>query len=223
MGSTYCIFVLPAVLLFFPLPSYCAHPLSIDDTGTIKKGNYEFEAGYERTIGGTMPEFHKAGNQISGISLVSGITDKMDLGIAFPYYIEPQTPERFGSAAIKFKFSLIKDIFSFSISNELGHLSYFLNGIFSREMLRSMFHFNLGYSASGDIQTAGSVFWGCAFEYPVKNFTAVGEFSGDKSGFRDWLAGVRYSPGGAFSIDLAYGGAPENERLITGFHFEWGE
>jgi len=195
-----------------------AHPLSTDDIGIVNKTNYELEVGYDNCKSGDELRNHSC-----GISLKHGITEKMDIGISFPYQIKPKPVEQFGTTTVGFKFLLIRDIFAFSVNNELGSKEYFINGIFSREISPLTFHFNFGYEASGDENIEGKIIYSSAVEYPLTKVDLVGEVIGEKIGLQNWLFGLRYKLGDVSAINCAYGNGFKgtDEKITFGFHTEF--
>jgi len=206
-----CVFFASSIL-------FAAHPLSTDDTGIVETGKYELEIGYDNCKSGDILRNHSC-----GVSLKHGITEKMDIGISLPYQVEPKVAENFGVATLGFKFLLIKDIFAFSINNELGSSEYFLNGIFSKEIQPITTHINLGYEATGDENARGEIIYSSAVEYPFEKIDLVGEIIGGKIGFENWLIGLRYKLGDVTAINCGYGNGFRNtdEKIALGFHTEF--
>jgi hypothetical protein len=199
--------------------SFAAHPLTTDDIGTVEEGKYELEIGYDNCKNQGEPRNHSC-----GLSLKHGISQKMDIGISFPYHIEPKPAERLGRVSLSFKFLLIEEFFAFTLSNELGSEEYFLNGILTREISSSVVHFNLGYQATGNENAKGEMFYSSAFEYsPMDEIDLVGEVLGEEIGFQNWLLGVRCKISDVCFFDIAYGiGFREtNEKIASGFHIEF--
>ncbi|HCJ66613.1 MAG TPA: hypothetical protein DHV62_04625 [Elusimicrobia bacterium] len=195
-----------------------AHPLTTDDLGTVDIGKYELEVGYDNCNGEDVLRNHSC-----GLSLKHGVTEKMDIGVSFPYQIKPKPAERFGTATVGFKFLLIRDIFAFSVNNELGSKEYFINGIFSRKISPLVFHFNFGYEASGDEDVKGKIIYSSAVEYQLAKIDLVGEVIGEKIGLQSWLLGVRYKLVNIYSLNFAYGSGFRNseEKISFGFHTEF--
>lgn len=213
------IFIVVFFMLFLPIVvAFAAHPLTTDDIGTVEIGKYELEVGYDNCKGEDVLRNHSC-----GVSLKHGITEKMDIGISLPYQVEPKVAENFGVATLGFKFLLIKDIFAFSVNNELGSSEYFLNGIFSRELQPVTVHANIGYAASGDENTEGEIIYSSAFEYPLKKIDLVGEVIAEKIGLQNWLFGLRYKIGEVTAINCGYGNGFRNtdEKIAFGFHTEF--
>lgn len=213
------IFTIIFCILFFVVTAvFAAHPLTTDDIGTVDKDEYEIEVGYDNC-----KEEDILRNHSCGLSLKHGITEKMDIGISFPYQIEPKPEEPFGTTTLGFKFLLLKDIFALTVNNELGSREYFINGIFTREIKSVTVHANIGYMASGDETISGETIYSSAAEYPLAKINVVGEIIGEKTGIQNWLAGLRYKIGDVSAISCAYGNGfrASNEKIIFGFHSEF--
>ena len=197
---------------------FVAHPLTTDDIGTVEIGKYELEVGYDNCKDENIFRNHSC-----GLSLKHGITEKMDIGISFPYQIKPKPAEPLGTTTLGFKFLLLKDIFALTVNNELGSSEYFINGIFTREIQPINVHANIGYAVSGDENTAGEIIYSSAFEYPLSKIDLVGEVVAEKIGLQNWLVGLRYKLGEVTSLNCAYGNGFRitNEKIAFGFHTEF--
>ncbi len=203
-------------MLFTCVDLFAAHPLTTDDIGTVDIGKYELEVFYDNCKSETR-------NHFCGISLKHGITEKIDVGISFPYQLEPKLAEPLGTLTLGFKFLLMKDIFALTVSNELGSKKYFINGIFTQEIKPISVHVNIGYATSGDENTEGKITYSSAFECPFEKIDLVGEVIGDKVSLQNWLLGVRYKIKESVFVDCAYGNSFRNtdEKISFGFHAEF--
>jgi len=206
------------IIVFWSSSLFAAHPLTTDDIGTVDFGKYELEMGYDNFKGET-----ESRNQSFGLSLKRGLTEKMDIGISFPYQIEPKPEEPFGNITLVIKFLLLKDIFALTVNNELGSSEYFINGIFTREISPITVHANIGYTVSGDKNKKGEMSYSTAFEYSFPKIDLVGEVLGDKVGFQNYLLGVRYKIAETIFVDCAYGNGFRNteDKFSFGFHIEF--
>ncbi len=204
-----CFFVCICSFLF------SAHPLTTDDAKTVDQSGYELELSYDYS------KVTDSQEQSFGLSFKHGLTEKMDIGVSFPYLFEPK--ESFGQASIGLKFSVVKDLLTFSITNPLGSSEYFLNSIFSYEISPVILHLNLGYQSTGQQDVEGSITYSSAFEWSIKKFDIVGEILGDKDGFQDYLLGFRYNfiDGVAFSFAYGNGFNEKREKITSGFHYEF--
>ncbi|MFH1540948.1 MAG: hypothetical protein ABID79_03740 [Elusimicrobiota bacterium] len=210
------IFTIVFYILFFAFSVvFAAHPLATDDIGIVEVGKYELEMGYDNC-----KREGELRNHSCGISLKHGITEKMDVGVSFPYQLEPKLVEPLGMATLGFKFLLIRDIFALTVNNELGSQEYFVNGIFTREIQPITIHANVGYAISGDENTEGEIIYSSAVEYPFSKIDIVGEIVAEKIGLQDWLFGVRYKVSEKSAIDFAYGNGfrSTEKKIVFGFH-----
>jgi hypothetical protein len=199
--------------------SFAAHPLTTDDIGTVEVGEYELEIGYDNC-----KNQGELRNHSCGLSLKHGISRKLDIGISFPYHIEPKPAERLGRVSLSFKFLLIEEFFAFTLSNELGSEEYLINGILTREISSWVTHFNLGYQATGNENAKGEMLYSSALEYsPMNKIDLVGEVLGEETGFQNWLLGMRCKISEVCFFDIAYGNGfrETNEKIASGFHMEF--
>lgn len=211
-------------LLFLPAAgAFASHPLTTDDAGVLGSGNYEVEVGYNNAF-----SENDIRNITSGVSLKHGVTDKLDIGLSFPYQIDPVSNERFGEAALSLKFSLIKDLLALSYTNECGESSYALNAICSYEIKPFITHYNIGYLQSGDETINGITNYSVAIDYPLEKFDVVGELlgkddGGSQSGFVNWLVGLRYKLNERNIISGGFGKSFKNtsNNVVLGYHLNF--
>lgn len=198
--------------------TYTAYPLATDDAGTVKKDSYELEAGYNNC-----KDENDLINKSCGVSFKHGICEKMDIGLSFPYQVEPAVEEHLGKASVGFKFSLVKNILALAFSNELGEKDYFLNAIYTREFSSLKFNLNGGYLSTGDETVKGNGTFGFSVEFPWKSFDIIGEVQGQEGGTGNGLAGARYRLTDTFFIAVGVSKAftSDENKLTAGFHFEF--
>lgn len=211
--------VIMAVSLWLPAcPAFAAYPLATDDAGIVPRNAYELEASYDN-----FKDESDLANQEGGISFKHGITEKMDIGLSFPYRIHPAADESFGAAALSLKFSLISDVLAFSLANELGESEYFLNAVYTKEFSVLKLHLNGGYLSSGDDTVKGAAAWGLAGEYAFAKYEAVAELTGEEGGVGSALVGLRRRLKEGLFISAAVARALEADRyrVTGGFHFEF--
>lgn len=153
------------VLMFtflLAVPAFAAHPLSTDDAGTVEMNKFELETGFDNC-----KDSSNLRSSACGFSIKHGISEKVDVGISFPYSIDPAPVERFGSASLGIKFLLVENTFAVSLSNDLGSAGYFINGIYSVELSKLQIHANLGYTSSGNENIKGETSYSSALVYPL--------------------------------------------------------
>lgn len=198
--------------------AFAAYPLATDDAGTVQHNSHELEASYD-----TFKDETDSSSQNLGVSFKHGITDKFDIGFSFPCRLHPGVVERVGEASLGLKFSLVKDLLAFSVTNELGKKEYFLNGIFSREFGALKTHMNAGYLSTGDEDKKGLASYGLAAEYPLNKYEAVAELKGEEGGAAFFLLGLRCKL--KESLFISAGAARHLEagryRFTGGFHLEF--
>jgi len=211
------------LLSFVSVVAFASHPLTTDDAGVLGAGGYELEVGYNNAYSD-----ENIRNITSGISLKHGITDKLDLGLALPYQIDPVNNERFGEVALSLKFSLIKNLLAISYTNECGESSYALNAICSYEFKPFITHYNLGYLQSGDKTINGITNYSAAIEYPFEKIDFAAEVLGkdngsSQSGFVDWLIGVRYklNEKNIVSAGLGKSFKDASNNVVLGYHLNF--
>jgi hypothetical protein len=206
------------LLAVFSAGAWAARPFSTDDAGTVEKGKFELEAGYEYS--------DVLSGGVSGLccpGFKHGVTEKMDIGIGFAYAFVPQAAEGLSPACLSLKFAVIQDLLAVSFAQEFGTAGFSLNSAWTRAFGPVEIDVNLGYSATAESDTPGSVTYGAAFIYGFEKFDAGCEFCGDKNGFRDWLAGARYRILDTLAADLGYGGnfAGSAVKVTAGLHYEF--
>ncbi len=206
------------VTLLMGSPLFAAHPLATDDAATVPVQGFELEIGYDNCI----PELGER-TRTGCFSLKHGVSERVDIGIAIPYAIEPQLQERFGNALWGLKFNLLKDLFAVTVTNEMGGKHYLVNGILSRSYGRISGHFNAGYQTSGDPDIAGAALYRLAGVYEFERIDVVGEASHDDGEFIEWLGGLRYKMGkiGFFSLAAGRTWRGDGDKASFGFHTEF--
>lgn len=210
------VIIIWGLLLFNHGAAFAAYPLSTDDAGTVQKNSYELEASYD-----TYKDEAASRSQNLGISFKHGITDRFDIGFSFPCRLHPGVVERVGEASLGLKFSLVKDLLAFSVTNELGEKEYFLNGIFSKELGAFKTHINAGYLSTGEEDKKGKASYGLAAEYPLQKYEVVAELKGEEGGTGFFLLGLRYRLRESLFISAGAARAlkAERYRFTGGFHF----
>jgi len=189
-----------------------------DDAGTVKKDGYELEVGYD-----TCKDESELINKTCGVSFKHGVTDRMDIGFAIPYRVDPALPENAGAVVFDAKFSLIKELLAISLSNELGEKEYFVNAICTKCISVVRCSINAGYLSSGDETVRGIGSYGAAFEVPLQEFDIVGEVQGQEGGGGNGLVGVRYHLFDNFftAAGISKDFQTDADKVTAGFHLEF--
>lgn len=208
------------LLMICSAKGWAARPFSTDDAGTVEKGKFELESGYEYS--------DVAAEGQSGLCCLGfkhGVTEKMDIGIGFAYTFLPQVAEGLSPASISFKFAVLKDLLAVSFAQELGNSAYSLNCALTKEFGPVEMDVNLGYAATATSDTPGSITYGAALIYDFEryNINLGCEFLGNKDRFQDWLIGVRWKILEGLAVDLAYNGdfQGDKKKVTTGLHYEF--
>lgn len=197
---------------------FAARPLSTDDAETVNQAKSELEVGFE-----TCKKSDEPRECTCGLSFTHGITEKMDIGFSFPYFIEPPVSEKIGPCSLGVKFNIVKDIFSFTITNELGSSAFTIIAIFSHNLSPIAFHLNLGYERPGKTDIEGTIIYSTAFEKSFRKLEIVGEVLGDKIGLQNYLFGLRYNLIDNFAVDIGYGNGFRklDEKVTFGCLYEF--
>ncbi len=205
----------PILMLFFSVFAlYGARPFNTDDAGTVSAGEYELEMGCDFWS-----------DQASlGLGFKHGITERMDLGVGLGFDITPAGEERFSGAEFGWKFAIVPDLFSTSITATQGLSAYSLNGIITNCFGPAELDINLGYDATGIQEEAGSISFGIALQYGLGLLDFGLETQGDKDGFQTWLGGVRYHIRDGLAIDVGIFGSFNDDLFgsaTAGLHYEF--
>lgn len=218
-------------LLVFPVLAFAARPLSIDDAGTVERGNVEVEFGVE---------YVKGFDKEVGISLAvtAGLFSSLDFGVEVPYTFinakEAKNSDGFSDVSISTKFTFIKDsktlpdcAIGFSYKTDSGNdgkglgtgkPEYSINSIFSKAWKSLATYLNLGYAFREDfanMDNEDALTYGVAVEYSLNdNVNLVAEVSGEtalKRKFNDnscsALVGFNYSLSDNVILDIGVGTA----------------
>lgn len=161
-----------AALSLAAAPVRAARPLATDDAGTVEPGKFETELSFDHCQNrpdGTC--------QSPGIQLKHGLTDRMDIGLAFGHDTDKDADGNtvgwgMSPLAVGVKAALMKERkalpdLSVAAGFETGSSAWWLNGIASQEIAGLGLHFNLGYQSAGEPLVRGSYTLGLAAEYTV--------------------------------------------------------
>lgn len=206
------------MIIFFALPIFAARPLITDDAKTVPISKHEIELGYDYC------RLLDCGrNHTLSFNIKHGLSERFDIGINFPYQIEPIQNEKFGPITLGFKLAIIKELVAVTFANVLGSYTYVLNSIFSKDIGFVDFHLNFGYNTTGKQEERGQIIYALAIEYPLGKFDILGEIFGIED-LHYWLIGGRYNfiIEGLF-VDIGYSGNFKNisEKITTGLHYEF--
>lgn len=171
-GKAIAVFVLICVIML-PETLFAARPMSTDDAGTVEKGATEIEAGYDFESG------QVGGAQCASVQIGHGITEKMDIKVAFPYSISPVRGTEGVSLGIKLALAGESGSLpgvAISVSLNPGEKQYTLNCIISKSFEQLGVHLNLGYKSAGVAGEKGVYIYSIAADYAVTdNLSVVAE------------------------------------------------
>lgn len=198
--------------------TFAAYPLATDDAGTVTVAEYELEAGYDNCR-----DENERINTACGVSFKTGITEKLDIGLSFPYQVDPDQDENLGEASLSIKFALVKDMAAVTFTNEFGAKGYFVNAIYTKEFPIATCNLNAGYLSSGDESVRGAGSYGVSLEFPVHAFDIVGEVQGQEGGTGSALAGLRYRVSQPFFVATGVSKSfkTDENTLTAGLHIEF--
>ncbi|MDP8230400.1 MAG: transporter [Candidatus Gorgyraea atricola] len=220
--------------------AYAARPLSTDDAGTVEKGFFEIENGFE---------YVKQDDEEYNLSfaLKYGISESFHIGVELPYkfinFKESEDMDGIGDLVVSSKYNFLEDegnlpsmSLGVSIKTETGdadkglgtsEVDYGVNGIMSKEIGRLISHLNVGYTFVGGPGKDTSSY-GLAMEYPInENLNVLGEITGETAFDGDFddnpfsgLVGVNYAINAMVMFDLGIGfeisDASPDYTIVTG-------
>jgi hypothetical protein len=104
----YIIVVLPFLLLLLPSSTFAARPLTTEDTGTVEKGEFQLETGFD---------FARQDNHdkefAPSMTLTYGLLSRMDMGIASGYlFVHPAEGKKengFADTEVKVKYRFMDE------------------------------------------------------------------------------------------------------------------
>lgn len=205
------------LIMVWVIDSEGARPFATDDAGTVDAAGYELELGYD--FGQEEGAF--------GLGFKHGLTQKMDIGMGFGYTLISEPKNRFTCSKLCLKYAIIPDLFSASITNELGTPGYDINTILTRTFGVVEIGGNLGYSVTGDT-TAGAMFYALAVIVGLDRLAWEKidfgiEASGDKHRLQNWLVGGRYKLREGFNLDIGVSSGFKRDNIIitAGLHYEF--
>jgi len=154
------------LISLFSTSVFAARPLTTDDTGTVEKGKFQLEPGFDFT----RQDNHDRELNPS-MTLTYGLFERMDVGIGSGYlFVHPAEGKKENGLAdteLKVKYRLMDEkdwIPSFAVTGELkiptaseskglgsGKTDFGINVIFTKNLSkRWVFHINAGYTFIGE-------------------------------------------------------------------------
>ncbi len=203
------------LIIIWTYKGEAARPFGTDDAGTVEKGGFELEAGYNwGEEEGTLE-----------LGFKHGVTERMDIGIGFGYNVETEPENNLTAAEISLKFSIVPDILAASFTHEFGGSSYDLNAAFTKIFGPLEFDANLGYSVVDVDAGEGMITYGLALILATGEKIDVGtEILGNEDDLQSLLVGLRYKIREGLNLDVGFsqGIGEDVENTATfGLHYEF--
>ncbi len=166
--NSHCIFctAAPFLLFFFSSPAFALRPLTTDDAGTVEKGKFQLEVGFD---------FTRHGNHDKelgpSMTLTYGLFERMDVGIGSGYlFVHPSEGKKekgFVDTELKLKYRWIDEKdwspafattgrIKFPTASETkglgsGKTDFSINTILTKNLgKRLVLHLDLGYTIIGE-------------------------------------------------------------------------
>ncbi len=217
MFSTASVFPVRSVLFLctifiaIPFQAFPFRPFITDDAGIVPSSTFELESAIDCW----------KDKSTLALCLKHGITDRMDIGVAFGRCFLPLHERGYDPAELLLKFNFIRDRLSASMSGNFGDPCYSALLIFSYPLEMFSFHSNLGYSAVG-AGTRGDPVFGLAAVAELGKFVFGVEAGGARDRFDWWQTGARFSFTGWLAADAGLAGKfrnPIDFNATTGLFF----
>jgi hypothetical protein len=189
--------IIPVVLfvVLMPAPVSAFRPFITDDAGTVTPAAFELETSADY--------WHDKAS--FGLCFKHGVTERMDIGIAFGRCMLPEDESGYDLAELLLKFNFIPDRLSASFSGSFGDPCYSALLIYSQQISFFSIHTNLGYSAVG-AEREGFLTYGLATVVEVNRFSFGPEFGGTHRSLDWWQFGLQVTLTEWLAIDAALGG-----------------
>lgn len=199
------------VIMIAATELFAFRPFITDDAGTVPPVTFELETAAD----------YWQNQAYFGLCFKHGVTERMDIGIAFRRCTLPEHEKGYDPAEFLMKFGLIPDYLSASFSGSFSDPCYNAMLIYSQPISFFSIHANLGYSATGPT-TEGFVTYDLAGIIEIQRFSTGAEFGGTHESLNWWQLGVRFAITEWFAADAAFGGDFEKEinfNAATGLFF----
>ncbi len=190
---------------------FAFRPFITDDAGTVLPSTFELEASADY--------WHD--KAAFGLGLKHGVTERMDIGVAFGRCMLPEDESGYDPAELSLKFNFITDRLSASFSGSFGDPCYSALLIYSQPIALFSLHANLGYSAVGALDE-GLLTYALAVVAQIDRFSFGPEFGGTHHSVDWWQVGTQITITDWCAADVALGGnfTTESElNAATGLFF----
>ena len=182
-------------LLLLTTAAFAFRPFITDDAGTVIPSTFELEVSADY--------WHD--KAAFGLGLKHGITERMDIGVAFGRCMLPEDKSGYDPAELSLKFNFIADRLSASFSGSFGDLCYSALLIYSQPIASFSLHANLGYSAVGALDD-GLLTYALALIAGIGRFSFGPEFGGTHQSVDWWQVGTQVTLTEWLAADIAVGG-----------------
>ncbi len=189
------IVALPFLLLLFPPYTFAARPLTTEDTGTVEKGEFQLETGFD---------FARQENHDKefgpSMTLTYGLLSRMDMGIASGYlFVDPSEGKKengFADTELKVKYRLMDEkgrLPSFAVMGKVkiptaseskglgsGKTDFSIITIFQKNFSKALtLYLNLGYTFIGEHRANNEFNYSIAGQFVLTDkWALVGEIVG---------------------------------------------
>jgi hypothetical protein len=189
------VLVLPSLLLLFTSSTFAARPLTTEDTGTVEKGAFQLETGFD---------FARQENYdkefASSMTLTYGLLSRMDMGIASGYlFVDPAEGKKengFADTEVKVKYRLMDEkgrLPSFAVMGKVkiptaseskglgsGKTDFSIITIFQKNLSKRLtLYLNLGYTFIGEHRANDEFNYSLAGQFVLSDkWALVGEIVG---------------------------------------------
>ena len=190
----FIIFLIFCVVLFSG-NAFAARPLTTDDAGTVEKGKFQLETGFD-----FVRQDNHDKEYSPSLTLTYGLFERMDVGVGSAYlFVDPAEGKKvngFSDTPLKVKYRFLdqKDwIPSFAVSGTLiiptaskskglgsGKTDFGINTIFTKNLSkRWVLHLNLGYTFIGEHRERNEFNYSLAGQFVLSDkWALVGELGG---------------------------------------------
>ena len=175
--SLFSVALVVAIFSFSAKVAFAGAPLATDDAGVFDEGLIELEIGYEALKSDSDDLEHSI-----GFALLTGITERLDFGLAFPLSIEPESGTGAAEIGVKYLFCESQNFlpsFAVTFSNELGTADYSVNTVYSWEFGDFPFNVNFGFASTADPETDEVITFSSNFEFPLRSLVFGFEIAGE--------------------------------------------
>lgn len=187
--------VVLVVLVSMPLSLFAARPFITDDAGTVAQSGFELEfaSDYWSNFGS------------HGATIKHGLTDRMDLGVAFGYMTAPVEMKAAQPLELSLKYNFIPEHFSVSATGVFSSATYAINAIYSHDLKVLSGHANLGIEVAGESSNV-TLTYGLAAVFNV-GIAAIGaELGGADKDLSWWQVGAQFNILDWLAVDSGLGG-----------------